>query len=131
MKECTKCRETKTLEEFYRNHRRKDGRQTFCKKCASAHRAEWGRANKDKVQVYRLYDKYKLRPEEFEAMLEAQSNTCKLCPTVFTDTLDRHIDHDHSTGEVRGILCRRCNIMIGWYEAIPDHNAVLSYLGRV
>ncbi len=128
MKKCTKCGEVKDLELFNRNSRRRDGRQSWCKACAHARRAEWAREDTGRARKYKLKYEYGLTEEDFDRMLQDQDNKCLLCPTEFTNTLMRHIDHDHETGRVRGILCNRCNMMVGWYEAIPDHQKVIDYL---
>lgn len=52
--------------------------------------------------------KYGLTPDEFHALLEAQGGVCAICGG--TDTQRRlAVDHDHESGEVRGLLCSGCN----------------------
>jgi hypothetical protein len=46
--------------------------------------------------------------ERYEKMLEDQDGHCALCPGT-GKTRRLHVDHDHKTGEVRGLLCYRCN----------------------
>lgn len=58
---------------------------------------------------------YGLTPAVFEIMRAAQKNKCAICKTVFT-TKGKHaacVDHRHSDGKVRGLLCRTCNAAIG------------------
>jgi len=55
--------------------------------------------------------KYKLTLDQYESILESQGGRCAICNIVFTQT--PHIDHDHLTGKVRGILCRNCNHALG------------------
>lgn len=45
---------------------------------------------------------------EYERMLAAQDGHCALCPST-PKTRRLHVDHDHKTGRVRGLLCHRCN----------------------
>jgi hypothetical protein len=54
---------------------------------------------------------YGLTFDEYQAMAEAQGNRCAICRQE--DTTRLAIDHDHETGKVRGLLCRRCNIALG------------------
>lgn len=63
---------------------------------------------------------YGVTPADLASMIEAQANRCKICQTTFTRTRDRHVDHDHATGRVRGLLCRLCNLGIGALRENPD-----------
>lgn len=126
---CCGCKQAKDRSEFYKSSHRSDGLQTYCKVCARVSRTEWGRNNRDKVAVNRVYSRYRLRPEDVDSMLESQGGRCVLCPTLL-DKSNSHIDHSHATGEVRGILCQRCNIEVGRYESIRDHAAIEVYVSR-
>ena len=55
--------------------------------------------------------RYKLTTDKYEAMFEAQDGRCAICRKEFIEM--PHIDHDHITGKVRGILCRKCNYALG------------------
>lgn len=76
------------------------------------------------------WERYKLDPASYEAMLEAQRHRCAICRKDLTDDVP-HIDHNHkccpgkeTCGEcVRGILCRSCNMKLGWYE---KHGAAIN-----
>lgn len=65
---------------------------------------------------------YNLTREEYYAILERQNNVCAICgkPETTKNRNDRiralAIDHDHVTGEVRGLLCFKCNTNLGWIE---------------
>ena len=56
-----------------------------------------------------LKRKYGLTIEQYEAMLEAQGGGCFICGRPPPDDISLHVDHDHSTGAIRGILCFCCN----------------------
>lgn len=63
---------------------------------------------------YRYF--YGITPEDFQAMLEKQGGVCAICAEPPpADTL-LHVDHDHDTGAVRGLLCRGCNSGIGFFK---------------
>ena len=68
-----------------------------------------------------LRELYKLTPEAYTAMLEAQNFSCKICRKPYKQgkywSMD--VDHDHRTGRVRGLLCRQCNIVIGMADDNP------------
>lgn len=58
---------------------------------------------------------YKVRYEELEEMLREQGGVCGICEVelTFHPKATACVDHCHSTGEIRGILCRKCNAAIG------------------
>jgi hypothetical protein len=56
-----------------------------------------------------LMRKFGMTIEQYEAMLEAQGGGCFICGRPPRVDISLHVDHDHSTGKVRGILCFRCN----------------------
>lgn len=63
---------------------------------------------------------------EKEAMVERQSGCCLICREAFTSSRSTHVDHDHATGRVRGILCHVCNTKLAWFER--HRSAILEYL---
>lgn len=67
----------------------------------------------------KLRHKYGIGIEEFEAMLEAQGGACAVCGS-HPDGRDLCVDHDHVTGQVRGLLCDLCNRMLGQAGDNPD-----------
>lgn len=77
-----------------------------CKSCA---RSEW-------LDAYYL-GKYGITIAQYEQLLEAQNGVCPGCLTSPSGPRERDnrlfVDHDHATGEVRGLLCSPCNISIG------------------
>lgn len=95
-KKCKQCHETKAVDEFSTN----GGVNYFkssCKRC-TAFNARCRRLN--------------LTPEELQPML--LTSKCQICDCVFDDDkFIRCIDHDHSSGRIRGVLCSRCNLIIG------------------
>lgn len=56
---------------------------------------------------------YRLTIDEWFALLEQQGGKCPICGTDNPGGRNWHTDHDHITGKIRGILCGRCNIMLG------------------
>jgi len=75
----------------------------------------WADANRAKMKVYnrewRLRNQYGISPIEYRDMLVGQAGRCLICLRV--PSHDLHVDHDHETGAVRGLLCRDCNSMLG------------------
>lgn len=81
-----------------------------------------------------LREKYGLSLAEYDALMNAQSGVCKICGeperAVASSgiVLSLSVDHDHATGKVRGLLCRHCNIAVGWLEKAANLDGLLAYL---
>jgi hypothetical protein len=61
--------------------------------------------------------RYGLAYEDYLAMLNGQDGVCAICHQHETyEGLDLSIDHDHSTGKVRGLLCQSCNTGLGKFR---------------
>lgn len=69
-----------------------------------------------------LRTQYGLTPEQFDSMLAAQGGICPGCKTATPGGQFNqwHVDHDHETGAVRGLLCRKCNLLLGYAKDNPD-----------
>jgi hypothetical protein len=62
-----------------------------------------------------FYRKYKLTRQELSELRDAQKNRCAIC-----DEPDpQHLDHDHSSGRIRRLLCQRCNHGLGLFRDDP------------
>lgn len=79
----------------------------------------WALANPDKkaaISERSRLKKYGMTPQQHQAILEEQKGLCRICK----ETLGRvHIDHDHKTGAVRGLLCHKCNVGLGHFRDDP------------
>jgi hypothetical protein len=104
---------------------------------ANARKEAWRQRNKDKVAIYKRKHylanrqkyltlerdrQYKVRYgiglKDYDEMLLAQVGRCLICNSDKAGRNDQcfAVDHDHKTGEVRGLLCIGCNAKLGWYE---------------
>ncbi|MGW0939070.1 endonuclease VII domain-containing protein [Streptomyces sp. NPDC002666] len=81
-------------------------------RCATHWRAEKKRrkAAAHEASVQRTYG---LKPGQYEQLYEAQGGTCAICTRATGATRRLSVDHNHKTDEVRGLLCRPCNDMLG------------------
>ena len=95
-KVCIKCLETKTLNEFYT---RTDGKKrTSCIPCYLA----------NCIGAVKVLAK---RKNQFDKLVAINGDSCEICQQPAT-----MIDHNHATGQVRGLLCRACNLGLGKFE---------------
>lgn len=97
----------------------------ICKKCVRERNKKWYEENSEKVKASSKKCLCGITQEDFEQMKEDQNNCCAICKQPFIKT--PHIDHNHTTGKVRGLLCNGCNIKVGCEES-PLHPAVVHYL---
>lgn len=81
---------------------------------------KWHKENKPKYypvygREWHLKNKYGITVEDYDKMLMRQNGKCAICATREPGGSGKHfmVDHDHSTGKVRGLLCGRCNRGIG------------------
>lgn len=127
---CPRCKEHKPPSEFYR---RKDGSiHHYCKKCNSEYSAQWQRDNprdKDKVLDAHRKRTYGVVDGQVESIRKKQGKRCAICRRRETDSETFHLDHNHETGAVRGLLCRSCNSGIGFLnDSIELLYAAIDYL---
>ena len=87
-------------------------------------KANWPKVREKYVLSSRL-KKYGITKEHYEDMLKSQDNKCKICDACLTigQAKNPSIDHCHSTGYVRGLLCNLCNVGLG---AFKDNTASLA-----
>ncbi len=77
-------------------------------------------------QKWAIKTRYGLTPSDVQAMLEKQGGACAICVLPLTK---HHIDHCHTTGKVRGLLCHRCNTRLGGLDDKQWRDAAFRYLG--
>lgn len=135
MKTCSKCGTPKEGVEFSKDKHSKDGLRGYCRRCASVmwkanyaanpeyykQRAkDWNEKNPEKTKRIRkhadLMTLYRLPLIEYERMLREQDGKCAICSCLMSLP---HVDHCHSTGRVRALLCADCNHGIGNLKDSP------------
>ena len=83
----------------------------------------------DTHRAYVLRNKYGLTPDDVAKMSAAQGGVCAICSSPPKPGKALSVDHDHSTGRVRELLCNRCNLMVGHLEN-PHAEAGRAYLAK-
>jgi hypothetical protein len=149
IRKCAQCGEEKPLTEYFRTKQGKRGRSYSCKICdyrkkrssrervKAANPAEYARRWREYKKRYELKNPERAKRcykntylkrdfgisiDEYEEMVRLQNGVCKICGNP-----DRRrglaVDHDHSTGVIRGLLCSQCNTALGLFK---DNPAVLG-----
>jgi Recombination endonuclease VII len=115
-KRCRDCGERKPLDEFPRNKNSSDGRRTYCKPCHNARGRETLERLYGNSRHYHLKRRYGISAKEFDELVATQGGGCAICGKEEPE----HVDHDHLTGEVRGVLCFNCNGGLGQFRDSTD-----------
>lgn len=78
------------------------------------------------IWEWSLKNEYGISVEIFDQMLVEQSGRCKICSIPLKRF---HVDHDHASGKVRGLLCGPCNMTLGLVkESVPTLQGMIQYL---
>ena len=84
--------------------------------------SKWGRG-------YRIRKDYGITEEEYEARIAAQGCKCAICQEPLDNPKTTHLDHNHETGQLRGVLCISCNHGLGKFKDRTDLlEAAIEYL---
>ncbi len=132
-KRCSYCTATKPADAFPRSVNARDGLYGHCRECCSSlgrerterYKADdlggWQKRRADAVRKYR----HGITGDEYALLAEAQEFCCAIC----AQPEELCVDHDHKTGEIRGLLCKKCNSGIGLLGDDPARVATaLTYL---
>lgn len=75
----------------------------------------------ERVYEYNIKVNYGITLEEYDKILFNQNGKCKICGKENGKRYKRlHIDHNHATGKIRGLLCHSCNVAIGFLHDDPE-----------
>lgn len=149
---CKCCNEYKEPMDFYPNKRAKDKLNYICKKCSNKKTRAYQIANKEQMAKYS--EKYRLKYiktyadyarntkykqnygitiEDYDRMFALQNNRCALCGSTESFGRSEHffVDHNHSTGKIRDLLCNHCNTGLGKFrENIELLEKAIQYLKK-
>jgi len=129
-KVCSKCKESKPLDDFYFSPKSADRCKRQCKECWDA--STWAKyATPEYVREAGLWQKYGLTAADYDALFEKQNRVCAICKEP-PSRYRLHVDHCHITGRVRGLLCVSCNTALGLLKDSPERCQIAAeYLESV
>jgi len=133
------------LKKYYSEPARKEARKEARKKYYQEHKEEkaaYYQANRDRVlkqqktpaakmahKYAKMKYKYDVTKKEYHDLYNSQNGKCLICG-IDLKILDEntHVDHDHKSGKVRGLLCRDCNHGIGLLDTLAKLHKAIDYL---
>lgn len=123
--DCKRCFQTRAKQRY-----------PLVREQAIARAKAWQEANRDRVNAYHrerrtrpevkereraghLKRKFGITLETYDDLFKRQGGRCAICQRVPRDDISLHVDHEHETGRVRGLLCFRCNNALGDFDDDP------------
>jgi Recombination endonuclease VII len=127
---CGRCRLEKAPDEFNLARNTARGRQYWCRECArkAARERLWEWRQSLDPTLRARYDRssnlmrlYGLTLDQYDALVAQQDGVCAICGEPPTKGRGKRltVDHDHQTGEIRGLLCGLCNVGLGYLREDP------------
>lgn len=118
---CSSCNKELAVSEFPKYQKYKYRNE--CRLCYNSHCNRLRRKRNLKLD-------FNLSVEQYEDMVKAQKNKCAICGIHETElTYKLAVDHDHSTGNLRQLLCAKCNLLLGHAnDSIEILKAAIKYL---
>lgn len=130
--QCSRCKILQPISEYAKNVTRRNGLQSRCNDCRKKYNSSKEAKRKSKNRTLR--HKYGITLEYYEQLLRLQKGVCKICSLPESAGSSAEgikilcVDHDHETGQVRGLLCQRCNIGLGGLPTVKLLELAISYL---
>ena len=132
---CKTCRVAQPIINFVKSTYVKTGYRSICKSCFNAY---YRKRRVEKYDLVRSYEKkfhkqrrlkfeYNLTEAQFEELKQKFDNRCAIC----NSTQKLVIDHNHTSGKVRGLLCSKCNLGLGHFkDDISNLKEAIKYLNN-
>jgi hypothetical protein len=141
LKRCSKCKGSFPPSDFYVITHRIYGRRyrsSWCKRCSSkGHREKYANPEGRKaILASQRKNIYGITQAKYDAMIAAQGGLCAICQRPEEAKrrgviLSLAVDHCHSTGQVRGLVCRSCNSGLAQFRDSPERLlAAIEYLAK-
>ena len=129
---CSKCGIEKSLSDYFKDKQKSSGIRPDCKKCNTTKSLNWSKNNKSKRKSIQLKYHYNLSNKEYTDLLVSQNYCCAICLKLESSFKRKlHVDHDHNTGAVRGLLCQYCNWALGHFkDNLENLYRAISYLEK-
>jgi len=143
MKICTSCKKELPLTNFCKDKKGKNGLMAYCRKCntersckwavenpkkRNARATRWRREHPENVKGFWLRTDYNISMNDYKEMVTKQSNCCAICDQLMEKP---NVDHCHKSNKTRELLCRNCNLILGFADDNPQILAnAIKYLNK-
>ena len=118
---CMTCGVEKSILEFYFRDKKTGRRHSACKECDKARVKARHQANPERTRNNNLKRNYGITLEDHSKMYEEQNRRCAICGNEGNGKWKKLcVDHCHTTGKIRGLLCKSCNIALGEFKDDPS-----------
>lgn len=136
-KVCTRCKQPRPVARFHLRNKRGTTLRAWCKDCTAREmprkkaRTIFPGCSKASPVEQHLFYAYGLRLHQYDEMLQRQAGACGICRELPASGKKLFVDHDHSTGRIRGLLCDLCNRGIGMLKEREEvFLSAISYLKK-
>lgn len=136
LRKCTQCgviaHTEEELEMFAKDKNRPHGRQSVCKICKNAYGRKYNNNNPRQRKSGKLKNMYGITLDDYINISSKQDNSCAICK-INKLNLSRglFVDHCHTTGKVRGLLCHHCNTLLGYAkDNVEILSLAINYLNK-
>ena len=132
VKTCFNCKVEKPVSEFYKSNVKYY--QTECKLCNRERKQRWHKTEAGKISSAntKLKKRFGITIEEYNKMYDAQDGKCLICEA--TESVFNHrlaVDHCHTSGKIRGLLCKACNVGLGNFKDNKSYlQKAIAYLEK-
>ena len=130
MKKCNKCGIKKSLGCYQKDKQRTDGLRYECKDCTSLLRKKNYCQTRNRKNALKQRFKNKDAESFYSDKIQEQQGVCAICKNPENGRyVHLSIDHNHETGQLRGLLCNNCNRALGLFkDSIDVLNSAVKYL---
>lgn len=158
-KYCPRCKREKPVDSFGKRTNRPGQYSSYCRKCLAsyyqkryqnltttqklaiqkrhaAYQRKWYEKNRRHVLDQQCSQKYGLSVSDYRELCDHAKNVCQICGQPETITYRKRkralvIDHNHKTGKIRGILCNKCNTLLGYAnDSVNRLKVAIKYLNK-
>ena len=130
-KVCRDCGVEKPLDQFNKNGKNRSGVRAYCKLCDVKRALAWRAAHPEvkrkrttagaqRQDERRVEREFGLSPDGYNEMNAAQDGLCAICSEPCKTYKRLSVDHNHLTGVIRDLVCRRCNLILGHASDDPE-----------